>query len=435
MYLRNWIQTAVSAVARWAALAPLCLLVALPMPAHAAGYSDMIVDANSGAVLHATNIDEPRFPASLAKMMTLYVVFDMIEKHRLSLDTNLIISAYDASAQPTKLGLKEGSSIVLSDAIKALVTASANDVARAIAENLAGDEEKFAKYMTWQAHKLGMKNTTFRNASGLPNSEQTTTARDYITLSLHLYDDFPQHFKFFKTAYFNYGRARYRNHNGLLFNFQGSDGIKTGYTRASGFNLAASVRRSGKHVIGVIFGGRSAGDRNQRMRGLLTAGLAKGSTVHTRIPAKPEPQVAAKAIAKPKTVAAIPVKATAKGALAALIVKTEPKVRAVAVAEPAPETAAPAELADSTPEINAPGPFHVQIGAYPSEDEARQKLGVALGSAKTALTGHTPVAIVYNASSKVWYRARFAGFERPAADQTCAALKTKHFECIVMRAD
>ncbi len=407
--------------------------------ADAAGYSDMIIDANSGAVLHATNIDEPRFPASLAKMMTLYIVFDMIEKHRLSLDTKLVISAYDASAQPTKLGLKEGESIVLSDAIKAIVTASANDVARAIAENLAGDEEKFAKYMTWQAHKLGMKHTTFRNASGLPDSEQTTTARDYVTLSLHLYDDFPEHFKVFKTAYFNYGRARYRNHNGLLFNFQGSDGIKTGYTRVSGFNLAASVHRGGKHVIGVIFGGRSVGDRNQRMRALLTAGLAKGSTQRTRIPPKVEPQVAANALAKPKPVAvAAVVKPKAKDTLGALIAKTVPKAAAEPTpAEPSDTPAAqdPAQTADSSPEINAPGPFHVQIGAYPSDGEARLKLGAALGSAKTVLAGHTPVSIVYNASSKVWYRARFAGFERPAADQTCATLKAKHFECIVMRAD
>ena len=420
----SWLQSIVVVAARFAALVLLCLLAAWPVPAGAAGYSDMIIDANSGTILHATNADELRFPASLAKMMTLYIVFDMIEKHRLSLDTKLTISDYDASAQPSKLGLKPGESIVLSDAIKALVTASANDVARAIAENLGGDEDKFAKYMTWQAHKLGMTKTTFRNASGLPDSEQMTTARDYVTLSLHLYDDFPQHFKIFKTTYFAYGRARYRNHNGLLFNFQGSDGIKTGYTHVSGFNLAASVHRGGKHIMGVIFGGRSVGDRNQRMRSLLTAGLAKGSAQRTRNPAKPETQIAATAAVKPK----------ATGMLAALISKTVANPTAEDVADPAAEPVA-ADAADRSPGISARGPFHVQIGAYASEDEARQKLGVALGTAGPVLAGHTPVAIVFNASSRVWYRARFAGFERPAADQTCLALKSKHFDCIVMRAD
>jgi D-alanyl-D-alanine carboxypeptidase len=406
-------------------LAVVCAIVCLgaQAPAQAGGYSDMIIDMNSGKVLHETNADELRFPASLTKMMTLYVTFDMIEKKRLSLDTVLHISA-----QPSKLGLHEGDTIAVRDGIKALVTASANDVARTIAENLGTDEEKFATYMTWQAHKLGMKDTTFKNASGLPDAGQTTTARDYITLSQRLYDDFPQHFAFFKTPYFQWGRARYRNHNGLLFNFPGSDGIKTGYIRASGFNLAESVHRGGKHLIGVIFGGRSVGERNAKMRALLTAGLAKASTEKTRAPA----MVASKGKAQqPAQVAAV-----AKPAPAPFAQKT---VAAPAKTQQAAPAAAPdTAVADAAPAaVSAtplPGPFHIQIGAYPSEEEARQKLSVAMGLGKTVLLGHAAGAVTYNAPNHIWYRARFAGFDRSAADKTCLTLKAKKLDCIVMSA-
>ena len=416
--------------ALWAAMAAMVALLLAPASACAADYSDMVIDVNSGEVLHQVNADAPRYPASLAKMMTIYIVFDMIEKHRLSLDTMLTISDYDAAAEPSKLGLKPGETISVDDAIKALVTASANDVARTIAENLGGDEERFAKYMTWQAHKLGMKHTVYRNASGLPDPEQTTTARDYITLSLHLYDDFPQYFKVFKTPVFAWGRARYRNHNGLLFNFQGADGIKTGYTRLSGFNLVESVHRNGKHLIGAVFGGSTVGERNGRMRGLLTAGLSKASSVATRVPSRAATEVAVKAAPKPKTVVVmasatskVTASASATGdALGALITRTAPKVAAIAPATPAQ---AP----------TASGPYHVQIGAYATETEARQMLGAILGTASDVLSGHPPVAVQYNGTSKVWYRARFAGFERPQADETCSALKSKHIDCIVMRAD
>ena len=399
----------------------------------AAGYSDMVIDVNSGKILHETNADEPRFPASLTKMMTLYVTFDMIEKKRLSLDTSLVISAYGASAQPTKLGLRVGDSITVRDSIKAIVTASANDVARTIAENLGMDEEKFATYMTWQAHKLGMKDTTFKNASGLPDPGQTTTARDYITLSVRLYDDFPQHFAFFKTPYFQWGRARYRNHNGLLFNFAGSDGIKTGYTRASGFNLAESVHRGGKHLIGVIFGGRSVGERNAKMRSLLTAGLAMASTEKTRVPARLQKQMAA--TVKPAAMRPEVVAATAKPAKAGPAAVAQ-KVAAIA-AEPA--KAEPVQVAQATPaaapENPLPGPFHIQLGAYPSEAEARQKLTTAMGLGQTLLSGHAAGALTYAAPDRVWYRARFAGFDRAAADKTCLTLKSKKLDCIVMRAN
>ena len=419
-----------------ALLAALTIVVAaLLTPAHAraAGYSDMVIDVNSGQILHETNADEERFPASLAKMMTIYIVFDMIERHRLSMDTMLTISEYGAAAQPSKLGLQPGDTISVSDGIKALVTASANDVARAIAENLGGDEEKFAKYMTWQARKLGMMHTTYRNASGLPDPDQTTTARDYITLALHLYDDFPQYFKVFKTPVFAWGRARYRNHNGLLFNFQGADGIKTGYTRVSGFNLVESVHRDGKHIIGVIFGGNSVGARNAKMRSLLTAALAKGSRTASRTHGKPRTEVAAaRPAAKSKMeittvtgVGKLAASGSAKSdALGKLIART-------AQGGITPEPNPPEPAANTIPA----GPYHVQIGSYPTESEARQRLGSIQDSAARVLSGHPPVAVQYNAASKTYYRARFAGFERTQADAACVVLKAKHVDCIVMRAD
>jgi D-alanyl-D-alanine carboxypeptidase len=337
----------------------------------------------------------------------------------------LHISAYGASAQPTKLGLRVGDTITVRDSIKALVTASANDVARTIAENLGTDEEKFATYMTWQARKLGMTHTTFKNASGLPDPGQMTTARDYITLSLRLYDDFPQHFAFFKTPYFQWGRSRYRNHNGLLFNFPGSDGIKTGYTRASGFNLAESVHRGGKHLIGVVFGGRSTRERNAKMRALLTAGLTKAATEKTRVQ-----MVAAKG--KSKTAAPPADQAAAAPAKAEPVATVQKaSLKLAKAASPAPQE----QIAEAAVTNPLPGPFHIQIGAYPSQEEANQKLGAARGVTDKLLAGHKAGALTYNAPNRIWYRARFSGFERAAADQTCVTLKAKKLDCIVMRAE
>ena len=254
----------------------------LPDTAQAADrQATFVVDANTGAVITAFKADEPRYPASLTKMMTLYIVFDLIERGRLNYRTTIKISDHAADAQPTKLGLESGSEIELIDAVKALVTHSANDIAIAIAEHIAGSEEKFANLMTQRAHAIGMKGSTFKNASGLPNSEQVTTARDMVTLGLHLHDDFPQHYKWFAIHDFRYNGHSYRNHNTLLDTYEGAEGIKTGYTSASGYNLVASVKRGQKHVVGAVFGGTSAGSRNLTMRTLLNMALFKASPVRT----------------------------------------------------------------------------------------------------------------------------------------------------------
>lgn len=261
-------------------------LFALTAPASAQSRAAaMAIDANTGEVLYAQSADEPRFPASLTKMMTLYIVFGEIEAGRLNYDSPIRISEAATAVAPSKLDLEAGSDIALIDAMKALVTKSANDIAVALAERVAGNEVAFARLMTERARQIGMRSTTFRNASGLPDPDQVTTARDMLTLALHLYDDFPKQYRLFSLKYFTYRGDTHRNHNSLLFNYAGVEGIKTGYTRASGFNLVTSVKRDGKHVVAAVFGGETSGSRNAHMRSILTRVLAKASPVRTRRPA------------------------------------------------------------------------------------------------------------------------------------------------------
>lgn len=271
--------------------AVICLLATLlfvlaSTPASATGRrASMAIDANTGDVLYASNADEQRYPASLTKMMTLYMVFEEIESGRLTLQSKIRMSERAASAPPSKLNLKPGEEISVRDAILALTTKSANDIAVLLAEHIGGSEENFARMMTEKARLLGMKNTTFRNASGLPNREQVTTARDMLTLALHLQDDFPKHYSFFSVRNFTYKGRSYRNHNSLLRTYPGMDGLKTGYIRMSGFNLVSSVRRGGRHVVAAVFGGTTAATRNAEMRALLNRSLAKASKTKTRKPA------------------------------------------------------------------------------------------------------------------------------------------------------
>jgi D-alanyl-D-alanine carboxypeptidase len=237
--------------------------------------SAMVVDGNSGKILYANNPDEPRFPASITKVMTLYLLFERLRDGRIKMDTPLKVTANAASQAPSKLGLEPGSTISVRDAIYALVTKSANDCAVVIAENLAGSEEDFARQMTTRARSLGMTNTTFRNASGLPNPEQRTTARDLVTMGRHVLADFPDYARVFSTRSFTYAGESHRNHNSLLFTYRGMEGLKTGFTQASGFNLLTSARRDQRHLVAVVLGGSSAGARNARMRTLLNAAWEK----------------------------------------------------------------------------------------------------------------------------------------------------------------
>jgi D-alanyl-D-alanine carboxypeptidase len=244
-------------------------------------YAAIVVDANSGGVLHAVNPDSPRHPASLTKIMTLYLLFERLEAGKLKLSTSLKVSASAASQAPSKLGLEPGSTIEVEDAIRALVTKSANDIAVVIAEAIAGDEEDFAALMTQKARAIGMTRTLYRNASGLPDDEQVTTARDQALLGRAIQERFPRHYRYFATPSFRFRGNVMRNHNRLLGQVEGLDGIKTGYTLASGFNLVTSVRRNNRHIVAVVLGGSSAGARDARMRGLIAEHLAQASPRRT----------------------------------------------------------------------------------------------------------------------------------------------------------
>jgi D-alanyl-D-alanine carboxypeptidase len=244
-------------------------------------FSSIIVDGNSGAVLSSNNPDGIRRPASLTKIMTLYLLFERLDAGKMKLDTEMEVSEHASEQAPTKLGLKPGQTLKVEDAIKGLVTRSANDAAVVIAEAIAGDEDEFAKLMTRKARSLGMSKTTYRNASGLPNDEQLTTARDQATLGRAIQDRYPRYYRYFATTVFNYRGQSIRNHNRLLGNVEGVDGIKTGYTRASGFNLVTSMRRGNRHLIGVVLGGRSGGSRDAIMRNLLAENLERAATTRT----------------------------------------------------------------------------------------------------------------------------------------------------------
>jgi D-alanyl-D-alanine carboxypeptidase len=244
-------------------------------------FSSIIVDANSGATLSASNPDATRHPASLTKIMTLYLLFERLETGKMKLDSEMAVSERASEQAPTKLGLRPGQTIRVEDAIKGLVTRSANDAAVVIAEAVGGSEDDFARLMTRKARSLGMTRTVYRNASGLPDDEQITTARDQSTLGRAIQDRFPRYYHYFSTTAFSYHGQSIRNHNRLLGNVEGVDGIKTGYTRASGFNIVTSIRRGNRHLVGVVMGGRSAGSRDAAMRNLLAENLEKAAGKRT----------------------------------------------------------------------------------------------------------------------------------------------------------
>jgi D-alanyl-D-alanine carboxypeptidase len=252
-----------------------------PHESYSPAFSSIIVDGNSGATLSSNNPDGSRHPASLTKIMTLYLLFERLDAGKMKLDTEMEVSEHASEQAPTKLGLRPGQTIRVEDAIKGLVTRSANDAAVVIAEAIAGDEDDFAKLMTRKARALGMSRTVYRNASGLPDDDQVTTARDQSTLGRAIQDRFPRYYRYFSTTEFSYHGHSISNHNHLLGTVEGVDGIKTGYTRASGFNLVTSMRRGNRHLVGVVLGGRSGGSRDAIMRSLLAENLEKASTKRT----------------------------------------------------------------------------------------------------------------------------------------------------------
>jgi D-alanyl-D-alanine carboxypeptidase len=396
----------------------------------------IVVDMNSGSILQEQAADMPRHPASLTKMMTLYVLFGYLKAGKLTPSSDLTVTEHAATQAPTKLGLKPGATIKVNDAVKALVTQSANDAAVTVAENLAGTEENFAKLMTDTARQIGMRNTLFRNASGLPDDEQITTARDMAILSAHLIHDYPDYYTVFSTQYFTFNGRKYRNHNKLLLNYQGTDGIKTGYTRASGYNLAASVHRGEKHLIAVVLGGKTGSQRDAAMRALLERNFVAASTTKPTaaqlvaslvtpapLPAMKKPAYAMASVT-PASAAATPIAAPAEGD----------------ISEPALPLRASLTSSDPLPKPSArkvqyDGAYHVQVGAYMSQDEAENRLGMVQQRAMALLDGHLPFTASFMKGDKEWYRARFAGFSKADAQAACAALKKMSLDCVVMSAE
>ena len=268
------------------------------------GFSTIVVDAKTGEVINSAKPDELRHPASLAKIMTLYLLFSELDAGRLKLGSQIRISNEAAAQPPSKLGLKPGQTIDVEDAIKAIVTRSANDIAVAIAEIIAGDEDSFAKLMTRRARALGMTRTVFKNASGLPDPEQVTTAREMALLSLALQDRFPKYYPYFATRIFHWQGVAIGNHNRLLGNVDGVDGIKTGYTSASGFNLVTNVKRNNRHIVAVVLGGRTGAVRDELMRDLITENIrlaSAGPRVTPRFAEKSPPST----VSSPATTATI----------------------------------------------------------------------------------------------------------------------------------
>ena len=424
---------AMVSIAGLSLLAFLALLsAAIPVQA---GYSppraELIIDANTGKVLAHRNPTAARYPASLTKVMTLYIVFERLRSGALKRTTELTVSADAASRPPSKVGLKEGETITVGDAIGLLITKSANDVAAVIAENLAGSEAGFAKLMSQRARELGMHDTRFRNASGLPDRQQTTTARDMVTLGQRMLRDFPEYAAEFRRLSFTFRGKVYRNHNRLLRTYNGTLGLKTGFIRASGFNVLTSVQRGRKRLIAVVIGGRSAAARDAHMRQLLDAAWAKAE-------ARDEPRVAFKTDYLPVRNPAFRPSASEReihARMAALKVMT-PQAQ---IGSPAPEDD-PAEAQDQGdgPGESAArlvGPFHLQVGAYTAEADARARLHAVLERAGKLLADQPWATLHVKLAGKQLYRARFGGFDEGRAKSACDALKRRSVDCLVTLAE
>ena len=431
-----------------------------------ARYASIVVDAETGEVLRSRNADIRRYPASLTKMMTLYLLFEAIDEGRLNLTSKLKVSKRAAGQPPSKLGLRAGSTIEVEDAIKALVVKSANDIAVVVAEALGGTEVEFARMMTRKAQALGMSRTTFRNASGLPNRKQRSTARDMSFLARALMRDFPHRYHYFDDQRFRYRGRSHRSPNRLLGSYRGMDGIKTGYIRASGFNLVASAERDGRRVIAVVFGGKTARSRNTHMTTLLDLGFTRiaerdakrGRVRYAGIPRPPAGSGLAAPAARFKPaaimVAAVEAPELAEGAAAPAaepIVTVEAMEAEVAAGPPSPElppakpgaetttvaalTAAP-EAPASPKAFRADSatarPWGIQIGAYESVTSA--EIAMRRASTRAPLLGDAiPTLVPSNVAPGTLYRARFLGLYKSDAVRACRALRASPMPCVIIR--
>ncbi|MDC8446140.1 MAG: D-alanyl-D-alanine carboxypeptidase [Nitrosomonas sp.] len=395
-------------------------------------YASIVMDANTGEVLHESSADASRYPASLTKMMTLYMLFEALERGKMTLNTRMPVSAHAASMPQTNIGLRTGETLSVRDAIPALIVRSANDAAAVVAEALGNTESNFGNMMTQKARQLGMTATTFRNASGLPNNAQKTTARDMARLSSRLMKDFPQYYHYFSTPSFHYKGRTYNSHNRMVRNTQGVDGLKTGFIRASGFNVATSAKRNNRRVIAVVMGGNSAAARDQHMAQLLDRSF------NQVVASKPRNrnQNTEKMIAK----APIPVNkppiglARATTPDPAAILRGEmpaPSNHSPSVAYVTPASFTPAvsvpRVIQSTPQVHRDS-WAVQIGSYYEQDRAR-----AQAQAATRWVAGEVAVVEVEISNRTMYRARLVGFQKKQAHTVCQNLSRQGMDCLVVR--
>ncbi|RUV41371.1 MAG: D-alanyl-D-alanine carboxypeptidase [Mesorhizobium sp.] len=446
--------------------------------AMAAKSAAIVVDAKTGRVLYSADANGRRYPASLTKMMTLYLTFEALAKGRIGKNTPVPFSAHAASEPPTKLGVRAGGSVPVETAILSMVTKSANDSATALGELLGGSEDNFARMMTAKARQLGMNGTVFRNANGLPDPGQFTTAHDMAMLGIALREHFPQYYGYFSQRSFLYGRQRINGHNRLLGRIKGVDGIKTGYTRASGYNLVSSVADDDRRLVAVVMGGASGRSRDNQMASLINTYLPRASTRGGgNLIAKAGGGNPIKALAKvllPKHDAPTPDEKPAVDEVASaddsapVAEETKPviqvrKVKTVAVAAMAPaaapqettsetETASQPEAtsqtvaayaepaAAATPAIDPvktaslPSGWVVQVASSPTQSGAQALLDKTTKQAPKVLADASGFTVAFDKGGVTYYRARFGGFgSKDAAWKACDALKRKKIECYAVQ--
>ena len=406
--------------------------------AHA--YSAIVIDASTGSVLYRRHADKTRYPASLAKMMTLYLIFDALEAGEVAMDTRFSVSAHAESQRPSELGLKRGESISVEDSILALMTKSANDVASAVAEGLGGgSERRFARMMTDKARELGMRRTTFANASGWHDRNMVSTARDMAILSLRLINDHPRYYPLFSTTRFTWRGTAYGNHNKLLGRVAGVDGLKTGYTRPAGWNLAASARRDGRRIVAVVMGGDSRVWRDRRMKELLSQGFVLAARHDRDVPLPghyPRPEqgvIALAALDEASTTSAVTTTVTttvtdaaADDSLAALVAAL---VREDSGAGNAGDTGASGAQGSA-----GEPPWAVQVGAFSQADSAQR----ALEDAHAHLAGLVGqrarrAVIAVESAGQTLFRARLVNLTEDQARESCQALYRRDMDCAVVR--
>jgi len=387
-------------------------MAALWTPAQAR-YASIVVDFETGRVLSEQGADERRHPASLTKMMTLFLIFEALDQKKITLDQRWNVTAFAAGQSPTKLGLEEGDRVRVQDVILGLVTRSANDAAVVAAEGLGGSEARFAEMMTRRARQLGMSATVFMNASGLPHDQQITTARDMATLGRELIRQYPHHYHYFSTAEFTYEGRQFANHNRLMRWYEGADGIKTGFIRASGFNLVASAMRDGRRIVGAVIGGPNPSERDQFMGKLLDAGFER----------------------RPPNVAIAQAPTTPARNQTASAAKPQPTAAAATPSKPAAvKSEKPAPSQQRTDGASTPGEWAIQVGAFNQRVAARKAAEDAtriaaqhLAKAEIQILG--PATATRNAAA---HRARLTGLTQAQARAACRALDAKEMDCMIV---